>query len=161
MEVSAFTFKGNSLLLQLKTVVEIMSAGGRAKVEALWDTGATETCISERVAQALSLIPVGRKQIKTPSGTTIANVYLIDIILPQGVIVKSVEATGTKIDEQGFDCLIGMNIIVLGDFAVSNYNHKTTFTFRIPSVKETDYVAQSQAQKAIGARHGQRPKGKR
>ena len=36
--------------------------------------------------------------------------------------------------------LIGMDIISLGDFSVSNFNGKTQFTFRIPSQAHTDYV---------------------
>ena len=35
-----------------------------------------------------------------------------------------------------WDVLIGMDIINLGDFAVSNHNGKTTFSFRMPSVDE-------------------------
>lgn len=33
-----------------------------------------------------------------------------------------------------------MDVIGLGDFAVSNYRGKTTFTFRVPSLEEIDFV---------------------
>lgn len=33
-----------------------------------------------------------------------------------------------------------IHIISLGDFSVSNYKGTTSFTFRIPSQKETNYV---------------------
>jgi uncharacterized protein YecA (UPF0149 family) len=33
-----------------------------------------------------------------------------------------------------------MDVIARGDFALSNFNGKTTFSYRIPSVARTDYV---------------------
>jgi hypothetical protein len=33
---------------------------------------------------------------------------------------------------QGVDMLIGMDIIQLGDFSISNFEKKTVFTFAIP-----------------------------
>ena len=40
----------------------------------------------------------------------------------------------------GTEVLIGMDIISLGDFAVTNLNNKTWFTFRMPSVARLDFV---------------------
>ena len=37
-------------------------------------------------------------------------------------------------------CLIGMDIINRGDFAVSNRDGATTFSFRIPSIESFDFV---------------------
>ena len=45
--------------------------------------------------------------------------------------------------------LIGMDVICMGDFAVSNYNGRTAFTFRMPSMNETNYQAQMIARKSI------------
>lgn len=36
--------------------------------------------------------------------------------------------------------LIGMNVIVLGDFAISTFNGKTSFSFRIPSKGLIDFT---------------------
>lgn len=33
-----------------------------------------------------------------------------------------------------------MDVIGLGDFAVTNHNQKTTWTFRLPSCDEIDFV---------------------
>ena len=43
---------------------------------------------------------------------------------------------------QGIDVLIGMDIINRGDFAVSNRNGATSFSFRIPSVEDFDFAAE-------------------
>jgi hypothetical protein len=39
----------------------------------------------------------------------------------------------------GCDILIGMDIIGMGDFAVSNYNGRIVFSFRVPSMAEIDF----------------------
>jgi len=37
------------------------------------------------------------------------------------------------------DMLIGMDVINHGDFAISNFDGKTTFSFRIPSLAKIDF----------------------
>jgi hypothetical protein len=32
-----------------------------------------------------------------------------------------------------------MDIISYGDFSISNYDKKTTFSFRVPSIREMDF----------------------
>ena len=39
------------------------------------------------------------------------------------------------------DVLIGMDIIGTGDFAVTNLNGLTKFSFRVPSLEHIDFVA--------------------
>ena len=41
------------------------------------------------------------------------------------------------------DFLIGMDIITLGDFSVTNVDNATTFSFRYPSCETIDYVKQA------------------
>ena len=108
--------------------------------KAQWDTGATGTCISKLVVDRLGLVPIGMTTIQTPSGERTTNVYVVDIVLRNEVRIKDIEVIESMIGNQGIDLLIGMDIITLGDFAVTNVNGKTKFTFRIPSVGEIDYV---------------------
>jgi len=42
----------------------------------------------------------------------------------------------------GFDILIGMDIINKGDFAISNRNGKTMFSFRYPSMTDFDFQSE-------------------
>jgi uncharacterized protein YchJ len=42
----------------------------------------------------------------------------------------------------GGDALIGMDIIASGDFAITNFNGKTTISYRTPSIQEIDFVKQ-------------------
>ena len=150
----AFTIKANGLANQLRTDATVLYNGKHLTVPALWDTGATGTCISENVVSALGLIPTGMQNIQTPNGKSSVNTYLIDIGLPNGVGIRDVRVCDSKIGDQGLGVLIGMDIIVNGDFSISNYNGKTVFTFRTPSKQITDYVQQITIENAIGYKHG-------
>ena len=107
----------------------------------IWDTGATGTAITKRVADDCDLKPITMCQVKGVNETRLANVYLINIRLPNNVEfieLHAIEAAGVLgVNE---DVLIGMDIIGGGDFAVSNFQGKTTFTFQIPSQAKIDFV---------------------
>lgn len=107
--------------------------------KALWDTGSTATSISRAVVEELNLCPTGTEQILSPTGSQLRNVYTIDIKFNMGVTITDIKAYESDIDLQGIDILIGMDIICLGDFAVSNYGGRTQFTFRYPSQEHADY----------------------
>jgi hypothetical protein len=108
---------------------------------AQWDTGATCSAITERVVQKLCLQPVSRAMISTPSGKRDCNQYYVNVCLPNRVRVQNVLVTeGLMVS---CDILIGMDIIGLGDFAVSNFNGETSFSFRMPSVGIIDFVNNS------------------
>ena len=64
----AFTTKNSGHVNSLRNIVTIIYNGKTAEVPALWDTGATCSCISEDVAKILSMIPTGKKLINTPAG---------------------------------------------------------------------------------------------
>jgi hypothetical protein len=49
------------------------------------------------------------------------------------------------------DALIGMDILGLGDFAVTHHGGNTAFSFCVPSRRHIDFVAEVQAQNALGA----------
>ena len=69
-------------------------------------------------------------------------------------MVEGIDVCESEIGNQGIGVLIGMDIIGKGDFAVSNYDGKTVFTFRTPSIKLTDYVQQNAASRTVGKLHG-------
>lgn len=122
--------------------VEKISPLPETEFLAIWDTGATGCVISKKVVERCNLKPIGIKRVYTAGDTTgdgqIASTYLVSIFLPNLVVFPSVEVTeGTLIDA---DVLIGMYIINCGDFAVTNKDGKTVFTFRIPSIERIDFT---------------------
>lgn len=145
--ISAFTYKANGkanvLLSDVKVSAhkELIPDAILNDFKAIWDTGATNTAISERVVKQCNLIPISKATSNTANGQRIVNVYLIDLYLPNNVSISGVRATEFTAVE-GSDLLIGMDVIGMGDLAISNYMGKTTFSFRVPSVACTDYVQQ-------------------
>jgi len=96
------------------------------------------TVITPNVVADLGLKPISYIQIATPSGKMNCGQYLVDLVLPQNVIVTDILVT--EAIPADCDALIGMDVISLGDFAVTNFQGKTTFSFRVPSMQEIDFV---------------------
>ena len=114
---------------------------------AIWDTGATNTIITQKVVNDLGLKPIGMTQLSTANDKKDAPVYLVAIFLPNFIYIPELmvaEATVTSDAE----ILIGMDIIGMGDFAVTNKDGKTVFSFRMPSVECIDFAKQVENQKA-------------
>jgi predicted aspartyl protease len=100
--------------------------------KALIDTGATGSCVSDSFAQKMRLPVFTQKDVYSVHGRKSVPVYCLDILLPNGSVFK-----GMKVSEfhksHDFDFIIGMNILRLGDMAITNANNETVFSFRIPS----------------------------
>lgn len=111
---------------------------------AVWDTGATGTVITKPIADALGLKPIGVTEVFHAQGSSLTNEYLVNVALPNGVVIGGVRVTEGVL--AGCEVLIGMDIIAMGDFAVTNANAHggTTLSFCIPSVEEIDFVPRSQ-----------------
>jgi len=151
---SAFTTFSDGIARRLTNEAVIKYHDREMKVTALWDTGATGSCISMEVVKQLQLESIGEREVHTASGKDIQNTFLVDVDLPNSVTVKDLVVSDSAIGAQGIGMLIGMDIITLGDFAVSTYNQKTVFTFRIPSEKKTDYVQEIRLAQVMGPKHG-------
>ena len=147
--ILSFTAKYTNRVLQLRTGIHVQptfnSNGVEAAInpppeiwDAIWDTGATGSCISQRIVENYKLVPVSVSGITTPTGSTHRSVYVVNFYLPNGFVIPGVSAIGTELT--GFDALIGMDIIGLGDFVVSSYEGKTAFSFRMPSLHCFDFV---------------------
>lgn len=155
---TAFTIDYHSKSNKLTTEISISDGNTTIKGIALWDTGATTSCISEGVVQQLNLIPTGMMNIQTPSSTKAVKTYLVNVGLPNHLKVNDIQVCETDIGKQGIEMLIGMDIITLGDFSVSNFNNNTVFSFRFPSKEKTDFVPQTNIDNILVQKHG---KGKR
>lgn len=149
---SAFTIKESVIKDTLKSKVTIHCDGRSIEVVALWDTGATASCISEEVVADLNLVATGHIPRHTPSGHDIAKTYLVDVTLPNDVQVPDLRVCDSKIGDQGIGMLIGMDIINRGDFIVNNYQGKTVFSFRMPAESILDFVTGIKASNIINGK---------
>ena len=95
--------------------------------------------ISPRVAAELGLMPVGVKPIQTANGTYEAYAYVVDVMLPNKLVIRGVEVSES--DLKVCDALIGMDIISMGDMKITNMP-TTKFIFRIPAEGDTPLVAE-------------------
>ncbi|MFM0279992.1 retropepsin-like aspartic protease [Paraburkholderia sediminicola] len=142
----SLTIKANGQLNVIKTechVTQIVSPGTPPaldhKFQAIWDTGATMSCITQNVVDKCKLQPTGMVQVHGVSGANTVETYLVAIFLPNHVCFSPVRVTKGNLGSSA-DLLIGMDIIAAGDFAITNAGAKTVFSFRFPSQSHIDYV---------------------
>jgi hypothetical protein len=106
---------------------------------AIFDTGATHSVITQKVVDDWQLKPISMTEVHTSQQKHICEVYIVNIRLP-----NSVGFQNWRVTKQGLpaptEVLLGMDIIGLGDFAVTHKNGKTVFSFRCPSVDCIDFV---------------------
>jgi hypothetical protein len=106
--------------------------------QAVWDTGATNSVISEWVVAECSLRPIGIARVYNANAVHDCEVYLVNMMLPNGIGFAAHRVTKQRL--VGADALIGMDIIGGGDFAVTNKDGKTVFSFRFPAAGHIDFV---------------------
>ena len=128
--------------------------------EAIWDTGATHSAITQAVIDACGLGPTGITKVRHVAGEKLVETYLVNIGLPNNVAVYNVRATKAELTP-GSDILIGMDIMSRGDFAVTNFGGTTKFSFRVPSVEHIDFVKEGQRLQRLQFQHGGKPNPKR
>jgi hypothetical protein len=133
---------GVSIPLQTPTGLISKTDGNIYKTKALWDTGATGSCVTVATASALGLVPTGKIISNHAQGQSTVNTYLVNLYLPNSLAVQNVRVTECA-NTDTFGVIIGMDVITLGDFSITNVNRKSIVSFRIPSVKEIDYVTEA------------------
>ena len=120
--------------------------GKEMAARAIWDTGATHSSINPHLASSLGLVSIDTIRVDTAGGETKdCDVYLIDLRLPNGILIADVAVAGLDIGKDDF--LIGMDVISRGDFAVSNFAGKTCYTFRVPSAGRINFMEEAGGQK--------------
>jgi predicted aspartyl protease len=107
---------------------------------AIWDTGATGSVITSSLAKKLGLRPIGTSTVTGVNKQSVVNVYLVDFYFNEKKVKIAARVTEAQSLSGDFEVLIGMDVIALGDFAVTNHNGRTKFTFCIPSTHDIDFV---------------------
>jgi hypothetical protein len=86
----------------------------KLKVQALWDTGATNTMVSKKVAAMLSLKKTGETSVRSFAGEKSVSEYYLRLLLAGG-FAKDLQVLEMS-QIVGADILIGMDVIGYGDF---------------------------------------------
>ena len=155
-EVRTFTsaYKGIATVLKSRVTVGLAFDPNKTSTVptqhefwAIWDTGASGSAVSQRVIQKVGLQPTGIARVQTANGIHNCNTYLISIRLPNKIGFYSVKVTEGNLGNE--DILIGMDLIVEGDFAITNYQGKTVLTYRTPSIAKIDFVEEAKKADAL------------
>lgn len=89
----------------------------------------------------MGLKSIGSKIYGTVAGEYKLQNYTADLIFPHEKLFENWEVAEFLVRENdNYDFLIGMDIIKMGDLAITNADGKMMFSFRIPPAeKHTDY----------------------
>lgn len=111
-------------------------------VKALWDTGSSESVISSELVKKLNLRPIGNAIVGSSGATIKSNVYELDFLLAERQHILLNVTESSQLNGSGIDMLVGLDVICLGDFAISTYDGTVCFSFRYPSQGLIDFNVQ-------------------
>lgn len=140
--VEAFTLRAGGRPPAIVTPVRVISIPQTStgdlletEVNGLWDTGASRSVVSSRVVAALNLQPVGRMRIAGVNGSAIQQRFIVGMRLSDRVGIQRLDVTEGVLSDH-FDMLIGMDVISIGDLALTadEETGETVFSFQVPSV---------------------------
>ncbi|MDR0289479.1 MAG: retropepsin-like domain-containing protein [Treponema sp.] len=118
------------------------------KVRAIWDTGATHSVISNKIKEQMKLIPISSKLVYGVNSKQYVDIVAASIKLPNDLVIDKNRFYVCNLPS-GIDMLIGMDIIQLGNFHISNTDGKTQFSFVVPPLPSL-YDLAEEAQKLNG-----------
>jgi hypothetical protein len=153
-----FVVKSDRLLRILKTPCFVSEsfdpaegelACGRVEFEALWDTGAGTSLITQRIVNECGLKPIRNSKLQSVSGVQKTEVYLVNIYLPGDILFCKIPVVRGDFSHGRWDMIIGMDVIGIGDFSVKNRNSTTEFSFTVPSQEKVDATSMHPISRAV------------
>jgi hypothetical protein len=154
LKYHAFTQKYPGLTNRIITPVHVAAGFSSAhppsnpkwvSTSALWDTGASQSVVTAATAKTLGLVATGKSLVHHAGGKGLANTYVVNFRLPNNVGIEgALVSECTDPEHNQFGAIIGMDIIMTGDFTLTNHAGNSWVTFRIPSIGGIDFVADSQ-----------------
>lgn len=141
---SALTIIYDGIANAIVTPVSIANpfSGQHIDTRGIWDTGATNSVITKKAATELGLKPISRAVVNGVHGSQEVNVYFVCIELNNGQITTNVCITECEelSADNSIGMLVGMDIVTLGDFCITNTEKRTAMSFVVPSRKRIDFV---------------------
>lgn len=92
---------------------------------AIFDTGATNTVLSKKIFNDLMLEKAGDVTLNGVNGTSVVNIAIADIDLPNNIHFNDTDVTICELPA-GVDALLGMDITTRGNFHVDTAASTTT-----------------------------------
>jgi hypothetical protein len=142
----AFSMQLSQVVTRIPSEVVVAGDSGLSfNARAVWDTGAMRSVVTPQVVNSLALAYVDFVTVTGVNNVSRAPVVLVSAILPNNIRITGLKAVVSDM-RQGIDMLIGMDIISMGDLALSNGGDKTFFSFAIPPFPDKiDFVDKVEA----------------
>lgn len=96
---------------------------------AKWDTGATSSAVSDRVAQERHLLSRGQRTVQTAASVVDLPVYLVNLTLPDIADIW-LPVLGSPLGPEG-DVLIGMDIVMKGQLTIRQRRGEAQWSFAL------------------------------
>lgn len=114
----------------ITTPIEIRNKDICMKTWALWDTGATRTGVSSRIASRLQLEPTERKEeIFTANNALFVDSAFLEMKIPSTHTYTHIEVN--IVPDQPSPVVIGLDIICLGQFEIKRTEQGSRMTFKV------------------------------
>jgi hypothetical protein len=138
-----YPFQTETLISEVEVYPDPTNDPGKfATIRAKWDTGANHTVISLALKERLNLVPIDSEVVSGVGGRQAIDVVRLAVKLPNDLFISSKHIGVLNIrSAHDIDMLIGMDIIQLGDFHISNAGGKTRFSLVIPPLPESFSLA--------------------
>lgn len=108
------------------------------EINGIWDTGSNKSIINTSIVEELDLPYVGKGSLSNLYDKKDTDIWNIDILLC--LININIDVFSSDLRRNDFDMVIGMDIISKGDFIITNYDGKTTMSFRCPSKQNFNFI---------------------
>ena len=99
------------------------------KVQALFDTGAQTTAISDKVINFLNLVPRGSAKVYTSQSSKIVNKYDIALEFDSNMYLNTMRVFRADLQDHSIDCLIGRDVLKFGVFTYDGPNKSFRLAF--------------------------------
>lgn len=144
--MTAYTHKElgivSRILVKCKFSILENDVDSSESINALWDTGAMCTCISQDLANRLNLQPDDFGRVNGANNQPF-QVPIYSVRLKMGNFeIPYLRVCGLPMDGQDHDAIIGMDVMQKGDLTITNFEGHTILTFREPSIEGVDYVGE-------------------
>ena len=138
--MSAYTFEHDGIIKTPIVLTTVIGQYSHELVYGLIDTGCSDTCISEELAQKMNLTVIGKDQYVGADVAVNCLKYLVCIYIDRDIDCGTLEVGTFKKNGRPEDVLIGMDILNKCDLAITNSNGRTKITIDMPSKRNLDFT---------------------
>lgn len=127
--------------LTIGVLVNVYANFTRKLVSGIIDTGCSHTCISEELAEKMSLISLGKVEYSmVGDAKQKVNCYKANIMIDNTIPCGDIEVGSYHKGDAFYDVIIGMDILSKCDFAITSASGHMVLTMEYPSKRNLDFT---------------------